>query len=78
MGRINRDGAAMRTLILLLLLLPAMSQSALLSGNLSSAGSDTLGTLMTLWSEDFSLRSPGVNVQVQASGSQCACRLACD
>lgn len=58
----------------LLLLLPAITQaqSSTLSGNLSSVGSDTLGYLMTLWGEDFSRQAPGVNVQVQASGSSTA------
>lgn len=58
----------------LLLLLPAVTQaqSITLSGNLSSVGSDTLGYLMTLWGEDFSRQAPGVNVQVQASGSSTA------
>ncbi len=58
----------------LLLLLPAITQaqSITLSGNLSSVGSDTLGYLMTLWGEDFSRQAPGVNVQVQASGSSTA------
>ncbi|PEZ67934.1 substrate-binding domain-containing protein, partial [Bacillus sp. AFS017274] len=32
----------------------------------------TLGYLMTLWGEDFSRQSPGVNVQVQAAGSSTA------
>lgn len=44
----------------------------MLTGNLSSVGSDTLGYLMTLWGEDFSRQAPGVNVQVQASGSSTA------
>ncbi len=61
-------------LCFLLLLLPAASQAQpdTLSGNLSSVGSDTLGYLMTLWGEDFSRQAPGVNVQVQASGSSTA------
>ncbi len=55
-------------------LLPALGQAqpVMLSGNLSSAGSDTLGYLMTLWGDDFSRQAPGVNVQVQASGSSTA------
>ena len=65
----------MRLLLLLIVsLLPgmALAQPGALSGNLSSVGSDTLGYLMTLWGEDFSRQAPGVNVQVQASGSSTA------
>lgn len=65
----------MRLLFLLFFsLLPALvqAQPVMLSGNLNSAGSDTLGYLMTLWGDDFSRQSPGVNVQVQASGSSTA------
>ncbi|MFB6326867.1 PstS family phosphate ABC transporter substrate-binding protein [Pantoea deleyi] len=65
----------MRLLLLLFVtLLPglAIAQPGPLTGNLSSVGSDTLGYLMTLWSEDFSRQVPGVNVQVQASGSSTA------
>ncbi len=50
----------------------ALGQQSMLTGNLSSVGSDTLGYLMTLWGEDFSRQSPGVNVQVQAAGSSTA------
>jgi len=64
-------------LLLLSLFSPALTLAAapqpeMLTGNLSSVGSDTLGTLMMLWSEDFSARAPGVNLQVQASGSSTA------
>lgn len=65
----------MKSLLLsLLLLCPALAvaQQTMLTGNLSSVGSDTLGYLMTLWGEDFSRQSPGVNVQVQAAGSSTA------
>ncbi|MEG9495438.1 MAG: PstS family phosphate ABC transporter substrate-binding protein, partial [Pantoea dispersa] len=65
----------MKSLLLsLLLLCPllATAQQSMLTGNLSSVGSDTLGYLMTLWGEDFSRQSPGVNVQVQAAGSSTA------
>ena len=58
--------------LLLLFSVLAQAQKAMLTGNLSSAGSDTLGYLMTLWGEDFSLQAPGVNVQVQAAGSSTA------
>ncbi len=43
-----------------------------ISGNLSSAGSDTLANLMTLWAESFNRYYPNVNVQVQAAGSSTA------
>lgn len=65
----------MKSLLLTFLLLcsvQAVGQQTMLTGNLSSVGSDTLGYLMTLWGEDFSRQSPGVNVQVQAAGSSTA------
>ncbi|MDF7651414.1 phosphate ABC transporter substrate-binding protein PstS family protein [Erwiniaceae bacterium L1_54_3] len=65
----------MKSLLLFTLLLCsalAQGQQTMLTGNLSSVGSDTLGYLMTLWGEDFSRQSPGVNVQVQAAGSSTA------
>ena len=43
-----------------------------ISGNLSSAGSDTLANLMTLWAEQFKRYYPGVNIQIQAAGSSTA------
>ena len=43
-----------------------------LSGTLSSAGSDTLSNLMTLWSDSFKRKYPSVNIQVQAAGSSTA------
>ncbi len=43
-----------------------------LSGTLSSAGSDTLSNLMTLWSDSFKRVYPSVNIQVQAAGSSTA------
>lgn len=62
-----------RLLLLAVLIFPAAyAQQSTLTGNLSSVGSDTLGYLMTLWGEDFSRLSPGVNVQVQAAGSSTA------
>ncbi|USD65766.1 phosphate ABC transporter substrate-binding protein PstS family protein [Vibrio sp. SCSIO 43136] len=42
------------------------------SGNLSSMGSDTFGSLVTLWAEAFSHINPAVNIQVQATGSSTA------
>ena len=44
------------------------AKPAILAGNLSSVGSDTLGNLMALWGESFNRQYPGVNVQVQAAG----------
>lgn len=43
-----------------------------ISGSLSSAGSDTLANLMTLWIESFNRVYPSVNFQVQAIGSSTA------
>ncbi len=43
-----------------------------ISGNLSSVGSDTLASMMTLWVEAFSDIYPNINVQIQASGSSTA------
>ena len=68
-------------LLLLIALLPATLSHAELvdyervsgvSGNLSSAGSDTLANLMTLWTESFKKAYPNVNIQVQAAGSSTA------
>lgn len=42
------------------------------SGNLSSAGSDTLASMMSLWAERFKDLYPNVHIQVQASGSSTA------
>ncbi|MFQ0829592.1 phosphate ABC transporter substrate-binding protein PstS family protein [Serratia fonticola] len=44
----------------------------MLSGNLSSVGSDTLANLMALWGQDFSRHYPNVNLQLQAAGSSTA------
>ena len=52
--------------------LVAQAKEGMLAGNLTSVGSDTLGTLMTLWGESFNRQYPGVNVQVQAAGSSTA------
>ncbi|QCR36935.1 PstS family phosphate ABC transporter substrate-binding protein [Nissabacter sp. SGAir0207] len=51
---------------------PPAAGHGMLSGNLSSVGSDTLATLMALWGEGFSRRYPGVNLQIQAAGSSTA------
>ncbi|CAM2067707.1 Phosphate-binding protein [Sulfidibacter corallicola] len=42
------------------------------SGSLSSAGSDTLNNLMTLWAEGFRRQYPSVNIQVEGKGSSTA------
>lgn len=53
--------------------LPAMAVGqSMLSGNLSSAGSDTMVNLMALWANNFSQSNPNVNVQLQAAGSSSA------
>lgn len=53
--------------------LPAMAiGQSMLSGNLSSAGSDTMVNLMALWASNFSQSNPNVNVQLQAAGSSSA------
>ncbi len=46
--------------------------NGMLSGNLSSVGSDTLANLMALWGQDFSRHYPNVNLQLQAAGSSTA------
>jgi len=51
---------------------PEYARVSGISGNLSSAGSDTLANLMTLWAEDFTRLYPNVNIQVQAAGSSTA------
>ncbi len=43
-----------------------------ISGTLSSAGSDTLANLMTLWANGFKREYPNVNIQIQAAGSSTA------
>lgn len=65
----------MKKWFLALLLLCGTATGAnegMLAGNLSSVGSDTLGTLMALWGESFNRHYPGVNVQIQAAGSSTA------
>jgi phosphate transport system substrate-binding protein len=52
--------------------LPAYEKVPGISGTLSSAGSDTLANLMTLWSQEFKRFYPNVTVQIQASGSATA------
>lgn len=52
--------------------LPDYKRTSGVSGTLSSAGSDTLANLMTLWTEEFKREYPNVNIQVQAAGSSTA------
>jgi phosphate transport system substrate-binding protein len=42
------------------------------SGNLKSVGSDTLNNLMTLWSEAFRAKYPGVKLGIEGKGSSTA------
>lgn len=43
-----------------------------MSGTISSVGSDTLATLISLWAQDFQHIYPNINMQLQASGSSTA------
>lgn len=43
-----------------------------IAGNLSSIGSDTMASLMLLWSQEFNRLYPNVNIQLQAPGSATA------
>ncbi|AVV83109.1 PstS family phosphate ABC transporter substrate-binding protein [Shewanella putrefaciens] len=52
--------------------LPTYEKTSGVSGNLSSAGSDTLANMMTLWAEEFKHMYPNVNIQIQAAGSSTA------
>jgi len=52
--------------------LPTYEQTAGVSGNLSSIGSDTLNNLMTLWAEEFNKFYPNVNIQIQGAGTSTA------
>lgn len=52
--------------------LPVYAPASGVAGSLSSAGSDTLANLMTLWAEAFKRHYPNVHVQVQAAGSSTA------
>lgn len=52
--------------------LPNYYKMSGLSGNLTSVGSDTLASMLSLWGEAFKTYYPNVNVQVQASGSSTA------
>ena len=52
--------------------LPSYSAVSGVSGNLKSVGSDTLNNLMTLWSEGFRTKYPGVKIAVEGKGSSTA------
>lgn len=52
--------------------LPDYKPTQGVSGNLTSIGSDTLGNLATMWSEEFKKLYPSVNIQIQAAGSSTA------
>jgi phosphate transport system substrate-binding protein len=52
--------------------LPSYGKTSGVSGNVTSAGSDTRANLMTLWAEKFKRFHPSVNVQIQAAGSSTA------
>ncbi|WP_417884294.1 PstS family phosphate ABC transporter substrate-binding protein [Vibrio rumoiensis] len=43
-----------------------------MSGTISSVGSDTLATLVSLWAQEFQHIYPNINMQLQASGSSTA------
>ncbi|WP_410016221.1 PstS family phosphate ABC transporter substrate-binding protein [Sodalis sp. C49] len=60
-------------LLCLLLTLPAAARPlSVLSGSLTSSGSDTLANMMALWAADFRHDYPDVGVQIQAGGSATA------
>jgi phosphate transport system substrate-binding protein len=52
--------------------LPSYKAVSGVSGSLSSAGSDTMNNLMTLWAELFNKSYPSVKVQVEGKGSSTA------
>ncbi|PJC86231.1 phosphate ABC transporter substrate-binding protein [Vibrio sp. HA2012] len=52
--------------------LPDYNKIPGLSGNLTSVGSDTFSSMVSLWGEAFKSYYPNVNVQVHASGSSTA------
>ncbi len=55
-----------------ILTLPSYQSVSGISGNLSSVGSDTLGSMITQWGERFKYLYPSVNIQIQAAGSSTA------
>jgi phosphate transport system substrate-binding protein len=52
--------------------MPDYQRQAGVAGKITSAGSDTLANLMTLWSQEFKVLYPEVKFQIQASGSSTA------
>ncbi len=52
--------------------LPSYKAVSGVSGNLKSIGSDTLNNLMTLWTEGFRSRYPGVKIAIEGKGSSTA------
>jgi len=52
--------------------LPSYSPVSGVSGNLKAVGSDTLNNMMTLWSEGFRSKYPGVKISVEGKGSSTA------
>ncbi len=60
-------------LLWILAVLPAAARPLpVLSGSLTSSGSDTLANIMALWAADFRHDFPDVGVQIQAGGSATA------
>lgn len=52
--------------------IPVYSRGAMVTGNLSSVGSDTMNNLLTLWGESFARMHPTVRIQVEGKGSSTA------
>lgn len=52
--------------------IPAYTRGAMVTGNLSSVGSDTMNNLLTLWGESFARMHPTVRIQVEGKGSSTA------
>jgi phosphate transport system substrate-binding protein len=52
--------------------LPPYKTVSGVSGNLKSIGSDTLNNLMTLWTEGFRSRYPGIKIAIEGKGSSTA------
>jgi phosphate transport system substrate-binding protein len=52
--------------------IPSYQTVSGVSGSLKSVGSDTLNNLMTLWSEGFRSRYPGVRISIEGKGSSTA------
>ena len=52
--------------------LPAYKPEQRVSGDLRTAGSDTLSNVVSLWAQEFNKFHPGVRMQVEAKGSSTA------